>query len=79
MTGLGSGNNGEWTFLDIISIVSFLVGVQNLEMNITQEDMQNTEDKLNSALREEVEKIHRHLEDQDAKIDEILNRLEAKT
>ena len=68
-------NNGEWTFLDIITLISFVIGLQNLEMNITQEDMQNTTEKLDSALRKEVADIHRHLQEQDDKIDIILEEL----
>ena len=62
-------------FLDTISLISFLVGIQNLDMNITQEDMQNNTERLDSALRENVREIHTHLEMQDKKIDEILRRL----
>ena len=62
-------------FLDALAIVSFLVGLQNLEMNITQEDMQNTESKLSNTLREQVKEIHEHLELQDAKINHILEIL----
>lgn len=75
MNFCGSGASGEWTFLDVISIVSFIVGLQNLEMNITQEDMQRTTKKLDASLRREVEEIHRHLQEQDNKIDEILSTL----
>ena len=65
----------ELSFIDAISIVSFLVGLQNLEMNITQEDMQVTEDRLAESLRKEVDEIHMHLEQQDRKIDKILEEL----
>lgn len=65
---LGSAPNGEMTFLDIISLMSFFVGIQNLDMNITQEDVQNTADQI---LRE----IHSHLEQQDEKINQILEML----
>ena len=68
-------NNGEWTFLDIVTLISFVIGLQNLEMNITQEDMQNTTERLDSALRKEVRDIHRHLQEQDDKIDMILEEL----
>ena len=73
--GLGTGNNGEWTFLDIISLMSFCIGLQNLDMNITQEDMQNADH--NSAMRADkiLQEIHSHLEEQDRKIDEILEEL----
>ena len=75
MRGLGSGDSGEWTFLDLITLISFFVGLQNLDMNITQEDMQHATEKLDKALRKEVEDIHRHLEIQDQLITTILEKL----
>ena len=39
MKGLGSGDYGEFTFLDYITLVSFFIGLENLDLNITQEDM----------------------------------------
>ena len=68
----GSGDNGEITFLDLIAILGFFVGLQNLDMNISQNDLQRTEEGLNKALRKEVEAIHNHLQAQDEKIDKIL-------
>lgn len=68
MYRLGSGDNGEFTFLDIISLTSFLIGVMNLDENLTQGDLQ---DKAQLILDE----IHDHLQQQDNKIDEILRRL----
>ena len=62
-------------FLDALAIVSFLVGLQNLEMNITQEDMQNTEANLDRSLRKNVTDLHKHLEEQDKKINAILDIL----
>ena len=62
-------------FLDALAIVSFLVGLQNLEMNITQEDMQNTEANLDRSLRKNVADLHKHLEEQDKKIEAILKIL----
>lgn len=67
--------NNELGFLDLITIISFVVGLQNLEMNITQEDMQETTEKLDKALRDQVKDIHNHLAEQDKKIDNILNIL----
>ena len=40
MTGLGSGDNGEITFLDLLTIAGFLVGIENLNLNATQNDVQ---------------------------------------
>ena len=75
----GSGENGELTFLDLIAIVSFLVGLENLELNITQEDMDKQTADLDAHVNEQIQKalaeIHSHLEEQDNKIDEILRRM----
>ena len=68
MNRLGSGDNGEFTFLDIISLTSFFIGVMNLDENLTQGDLQ---DKTQLILDE----VHTHLQQQDEKIDEILRRL----
>ena len=76
MTGLGTGINGELTFIDIISIVSFLVGVQNLDLNITQEDVQNVASAFDKRMEEAISDIHEHLSVQDTKLNIILNKLE---
>ena len=61
--------------LDAITVVSFLVGLQNLDLNVTQEDMQNTTNTLDEKLREQVKDIHEHLAVQDAKLNTILDML----
>lgn len=76
MLNQGSGNNGEWTFLDLLSLVNFIIGLQNLDMNIDQNDMQELQHEFNKTMREAVQEVHQHLEIQDEKIDEILKRLE---
>ena len=73
----GSGPNGEYTFLDMLSIASFLIGLQNLDMNVDQNDMQDLQNTFNQTLDKTVNEIHQHLEVQDNKLDEILKRLEA--
>ena len=75
MNGLGSGSNGEFTFLDIISIISFCVGLQNLDINLAQEDLDNQTQELDRRLRTVVDDIHEHLQMQDEKIDMILEVL----
>lgn len=72
MKGLGSGADGEWTFLDTLSIISFCVGLQNLDLNISQENLDSQTKELDAKLREVVDDIHQHLKDQDEKIDKIL-------
>lgn len=65
---LGSGQNGELTFLDAIGIASFLIGIQNLDINLTQDDLSKAADNL-------LKEIHGHLQMQDDKIDQILEEV----
>lgn len=75
MRGLGSGDNGEFTFLDIITLISFYVGIMNYDENLTQSDKQDLENKLDSKMDLLLTEIHNHLENQDKKIDYIIERL----
>lgn len=72
---MGSGKNGEFTFLDIITLISFCIGLQNLEINITQDDLQNVAAEMNEQQSKDIEDIHNHLAIQDKKIDAILQIL----
>ena len=67
----GSGSCGEWTFIDVLSILSFIIGLQNLDLNLAQEDLDRQTQDFDSRLRSVVDDIHRHLQEQDEKIDEI--------
>ena len=73
---IGSWKNGQLSFVDLISILSFFIGVENYEINLTQNDKKkkkkNLSDKSDLLLKE----IHQHLEKQDSKIDEILRRMD---
>lgn len=75
MNGLGSGDHGEFTFLDIISLISFFIGLQNLDLNISQNDLQSQTNEINDIADKRVNRllseIHSHLEMQDKKIDDI--------
>ena len=64
-------NNDEDNFLGLLTIIGFAIGVQNLQENVSQSQMQNT-------VKEAVSEIHRHLEMQDDKIDKIIKILEEK-
>lgn len=75
MLKFGSGENGELTFLDTLAIASFLIGMQNLDLNLAQEDLDNQTKELDKSLREVVDDIHKHLKVQDEKIDMILEKL----
>lgn len=62
-------NNEQLSFIDLLSILSFCIGVMNLDLNVSAEDIDN---QTQTILKE----IHTHLEEQDNKIQEILHRLE---
>lgn len=63
-------------YLDILNIISFAIGLKNLEENMGQSDKQelirNLSDKADLLLKE----IHGHLQEQDKKIDLILEKIE---
>lgn len=60
--------NRELDVLDILNVLSFYIGVKNLDENLSQTTAGNLLDKA-------VEDIHKHLEEQDNKIDMILKEL----
>lgn len=74
-SGLGSGPNGEFTFLDILSILSFLIGTMNLQENLTQGDKQELLETFSQKADDLLKEIHQHLEKQDNKIDKILEEV----
>lgn len=76
MRGLGSGADGDWTFLDILTLMGFCIGLQNLDLNISQDNLDNQTQELDAKLRAVVDDIHQHLKTQDSKIDQILEVLE---
>ena len=79
MNGLGSGDNGQFTFLDTIGLISFLIGLQNLELNVGQNDLaeqtQDIDTKAKTHIDNALTEIHSHLEMQDKKLDNILERV----
>lgn len=64
-------NNEQLSFLDIITIISFIIGVANYNENVSQGVMQD-------AIETAVKDIHDHLQEQDEKLDWILSLLEVK-
>lgn len=73
--GLGSGENGQFTFLDTISLISFMIGIMNLNENLTQGDKQDLLETFSQKADDLLTEIHSHLEKQDIKIDKILEEL----
>ena len=76
MGGIGSGENGELKFLDILSIISFAIALENLDLNISARDLDAQTQELDERLRKVIDDIHGHLSVQDAKLNLILNKLE---
>lgn len=63
-------NQGEqFSILDAIAIVSFLVGLANYSENVGQSQLQDT---VNNAVLD----IHKHLKAQDEKLNLVLSLLE---
>ena len=65
----------QFDFLDSLAVLSFLIGVKNLDLNITQNDLQGHTETLDKALRKQVEEIHAHLEKQDKLLQDLLLEL----
>lgn len=64
-----SDNDLNLDIIDIISVMSFIIGVKNYDENVSQNTMDKT---VASAVRD----IHNHLEAQDMRIDKIIELLE---
>lgn len=75
-TGLGSEVNGQFTFLDIVSLISFMISMMNYNENLTQSDKQDLQKELANQAEAMLNEIHNHLQDQDKKINLILKKLE---
>lgn len=65
----------QLSFIDLLSIASFAIGLENLEENLTQGDKQDLQKDLSDKADPLLKEIHEHLERQDQKIDEILRRI----
>ena len=75
MCGNGSGPNGQWTFLDMLSICSFMISMINLNENFTQSDKQDLQSDLSKQTEVLLQEIHGHLQEQDEKINTILEEI----
>ena len=62
----------ELSFLDILNIMSFCIGLKNLDENLGQGDKQDLLEEFSKKADVLLREIHGHLEDQDRKIDKIL-------
>ena len=69
--------NEQLSYLDVLNIMSFVIGLMNLDENLTQGDKQDLMDDFDKKTDTLLQEIHKHLENQDKKIDSIIERLEA--
>ena len=73
--GLGNGENGQFSFLDTVNLISFFIGIMNLNENLTQGDKQELLETFSKKADDLLKEIHSHLQTQDDKIDKILEVL----
>lgn len=69
----------QLTFLDVLNVASFLIGIENLEANLDQNDKADLQRDLTVTAERLLTEIHTHLEAQDRKIDSIISRLEEQS
>ena len=78
----GSGKDGEMTFVDMISLMSFAIGLENLDLNVTQNDIEaqtaDLDARVNEKIHEMLTEIHTHLRTQDDKLDQIMASISAR-
>lgn len=65
--------NRQYDLLDVLNILSFVIGLLNYNENLTQGDKQELLEELNNQTSTLLEEIHSHLKEQDIKLEEILN------
>jgi hypothetical protein len=70
---MNTENNLE--FLDILNIIGFVIGVANYEENLTQGDKQDLMQAFDKQTSTLLSDLHKHLDEQDRKIDMILEVL----
>ena len=68
-------NDSNLEFLDLLNIMSFIIGVMNYEENLTQSDKQDLMTEVDNQTEKMLNQIHEHLEKQDKQIKEILERM----
>ena len=68
-------NKQQYDLLDVLNIVSFIIGILNYHENLTQNDKQDLLGQLNNQTKVLLNEIHSHLKEQDTIIDSILEVL----
>ena len=71
-------DNDNLDFLDTISLLSFILGIINLQENLGQSDKQDLQRDLSEKSDVILAEIHQHLEEQDRLLNEIWSKLNEK-
>lgn len=69
-------NNEQLTLLDILNILSFIIGILNYNENLTQGDKQELMQEIYNKISLVLDKVQKHLEIQDKQLNIIIKRLE---
>lgn len=69
-------NNEQLSLLDILNILSFIIGILNYNENLTQGDKQELMQELDNKISLVLDKVQKHLELQDKQLNIIIKRLE---
>ena len=75
---IGMKDDGKLDFLDIITLLGFIISVENLNENMNQNDKQDIQNDLSEKADKILTEIHSHLEAQDEKINKIWEKLNEK-
>lgn len=70
--------NDGLDFLDIITLLSFVLSVENLEQNLSQNDKQDLQNDLSEKAEKILKEVHTHLEKQDKLLNDIWSKLNEK-
>ena len=62
--------NNQLSFIDVLSIASFCIGLMNLDENVTQGDLADKSERI-------LDEVHTHLQEQDEKLDWIMEKLKS--
>lgn len=67
--------NNQFEFLDVLSVLSFIIGLLNYNETLTTKDKRELMDEVDKKTAEILAEIQTHLETQDKKIDKIIETL----
>ena len=66
----------NYSYIDYVNLMDLAISIRNLQSNNSQEERQKLEEHFNDKLNILLNEIHSHLQQQDEKIDLILQKLE---